>query len=145
MKQFLKLSLIAWCKTWQAIPATKYRNGSDLWLDDKNSKLISYILTPCSWILITACLEAEQWSIKVKTPMCHTRNGYLPNEEKLRQSLSCSTRSFSDITAMKKSSADKPCWQNSFSQFRQTTKDWSHSCISPLTGMAPTYAYRTMY
>ena len=33
-------------------------------------------------VSITACLEAEQWNINVKTPMCQTRNGYLHNEEK---------------------------------------------------------------
>ena len=46
-----------------------------------------------------------------------------------RQSLSCSARSFSDMPAIKKSSAAKLRWQNSFNQFRRTTKDWSHSCI----------------
>ena len=42
---------------------------------------------------------------------------------------------------MKKLSAAKLRWQNSFSQFRRTTGDWSYSCISPLTGVAPTHAY----
>ena len=60
---------------------------------------------------------------------------------KRRQSLSCSARSFSDIPAMKKSSADKLRWQNSFSQFRRTTRDWSHSCISPQTEMDLTHTY----
>ena len=60
---------------------------------------------------------------------------------KRRQSLSCSARSFSDIPAMKKLSAAKLRWQNSFSQFRRTTREWSHSCISLLTGMASTHAY----
>ena len=32
--------------------------------------------------MLTACLQAEQWNINVKTPMCQTRNGYLHNEEK---------------------------------------------------------------
>ena len=27
------------------------------------------------------------------------------------------------------------------SQLRRTTRDWSHSCISPLTGIAPTHAF----
>ena len=36
--------------------------------------------------------------------MSQTRNGYLHNKEK---GLACSARSFSDIPAMKKSSADK--------------------------------------
>ena len=54
--------------------------------------------------MLTACLEAEQWNINVKTPMSQTRNGYLHNKEK---GLACSARSFSDIPAMKKSSADK--------------------------------------
>ena len=33
-------------------------------------------------MLLTACLEAEQWNINVKTPMCQSWNVYLPNEEK---------------------------------------------------------------
>ena len=33
------------------------------------------------------------------------------------------------------------CWLNSFSQFRRTIRDWSHSCISPLTGIAPTQTF----
>ena len=72
---------------------------------------------------------------------CHliSRNGYLYNEG--RQSLSCAARSFSDMPAMKRSSAAKLRRQNPFSQFRRTTKDWSHSCISPLTEMAPTHVY----
>ena len=45
-------------------------------------KLISYIVTPCSWVLWTACLEAEQWNINVITLMSQIRNGYLNNEEK---------------------------------------------------------------
>ena len=32
-------------------------------------------------------------------------------------------------------------WLNSFSQFRRTIRDWSHSCISPLTGIAPTQTF----
>ena len=118
--------------------AANYRNGSDLWLDDKKKKkLISYILTLCSWVMLTGCLEAEisMWKHQcVKKEMAT----YIT---KRRQSLSCSARSFSDIPAMKKSSAAKLHWQNSFSQFRRTTREWSHSCISLLTGMAPTHAY----
>ena len=45
-------------------------------------KFISYILTPCTWVLLTACTEAEQWNIDAKTPTCQTRNGYLHNEDK---------------------------------------------------------------
>ena len=37
--------------------------------------------------MLTACLEAEQWNINVKTPMSQTRNGYLHNEEKAESSL----------------------------------------------------------
>ena len=59
---------------------------------------------------------------------------------KRRQSLSCSARSFNDTLAMKKSSALKLRRQNSCSQFRWTTRDWSHSCTSPQTKMAPTHA-----
>ena len=33
------------------------------------------------------------------------------------------------------------CWLNSFSQFKWTIRDWSHSCISPLTGIAPTQTF----
>ena len=32
-------------------------------------------------------------------------------------------------------------WLNQFSQFRRTIRDRSHSCILPLTGMAPTHAF----
>ena len=48
---------------------------------------MTYILTPCTWVCLTACLEAEQWNINVKTPMSQTRNGYLHNEEKAESSL----------------------------------------------------------
>ena len=41
--------------------------------------------------MLTACLEAEQWNINVKTPMSQIRNGYLHNEEKVESSL------FSDV------------------------------------------------
>ena len=33
------------------------------------------------------------------------------------------------------------CWLISFSQFRRTIRDWSHSCISPLTGIAPSQTF----
>ena len=64
---------------------------------------------------------------------------------KRRQSLSFSAKSFSDIPAMKKSFAIKLCWQNSFSLFRRTTRDWSHSQYSPRTGIAPTHAYINLF
>ena len=60
---------------------------------------------------LTAYLEAEQWNMNVKTPMSQSINGYLHNQEKAESSL------FSDIPVMKKSSADKLRWQNSFTIF----------------------------
>ena len=67
--------------------------------------------------------------------MRQTRNGYLHNKEKAESIL------FSEV--IQRYSGDEKVirWQNSFSQFRRTTRDWSHSCISPQTGMAPTHAY----
>ena len=49
-------------------------------MDDKIVKVNKLWLN--SWVLLTACLEAEQRNINVKTPMSQTRNGYSQNEEK---------------------------------------------------------------
>ena len=75
----VSLHLIPRIQYHPGIPVTLLTGSS--WMI-KIAKLISYILTPCSWVLLTACLEAEQCNINVKTPMCQTRNSYLHNEEK---------------------------------------------------------------
>ena len=48
---------------------------------------------------------------------------------------------FSEVVQRHSGDEKVICWLNSFSQFRRTTRDWSHSCISPLTGIAPTHAF----
>ena len=48
---------------------------------------------------------------------------------------------FSEVVQRHSGDEKVICWLNSFSQFRRTTRDWSHSCISPLTGIAPTQTF----
>ena len=69
--------------------ATKYRNGSDLSLDDKNSKI--YIvkvnrlyLNSLLVSIVYPCVSKQnnEISMRVKTPTCQTRNGYLNNEKR---------------------------------------------------------------
>ena len=56
--------------------------------------------------IVYLCLSKRnnETSMRVKTPTCQTRNDYLHSGGD--GSLPCSARSFSDIPAMKKSSAD---------------------------------------
>ena len=75
-------------------------------------------------------------SMLVKTPMYQTRNGYLRSEIKGRQLFL-----FSEVVQRYSGDEKVMCWLNSFSQFRRTIRDWSHSCISPLTGIAPTQTF----
>ena len=53
--------------------------------------------------------------------MCQTRNGYLHNKEKAESIL------FSGVVQRYSGDEKVIRWQNSFSQFRRTTRDWSHS------------------
>ena len=99
-------------------------------------RVITYILTPCSWVWLTACLE---WNINVRTPMSQSRNGYLHNQEKAESSL------FSEVVQRYSGDEKVICWLNSFSQFRRTIRDWSHSFISPLTGIAPTQTFINIF
>ena len=48
---------------------------------------------------------------------------------------------FSEVVQRHSGDEKVICWLNSFSQFRRTIRDWSHSCISPLTGIAPTQTF----
>ena len=87
-----------------------------------NSLLVS-IVYPC------VSKQKNEISMRVKTPTCQTRKGYLNNEKR--------AESFSLSEVVQRFSGDGKVirWQNSFRQFRRTIRDWSHSCISPLTGM----------
>ena len=48
---------------------------------------------------------------------------------------------FSEVVQRHSGDEKVICWLNSFSQFRRTIRDWSHSSISPLTGIAPTKTF----
>ena len=69
-------------------------------------KLISYILALCSWVWLTACLEAEQWNINAsENTDVSVKQEMVTYVAKGRQPFLF--RSFSDIPAIEKSSADK--------------------------------------
>ena len=86
------------------------------------------------------CRDSWQWTINASENTDVSNKKWLLTYRR-QGSLSCSARSFSHIPAMTKSSADKLHRLNSFSQFRRTTRNWSHSCISRLTGITPTHAF----
>ena len=48
---------------------------------------------------------------------------------------------FSEVVQRYSGDEEVICRLNSLSQFRRTIRDWSHSCISPLTGIAPTQTF----
>ena len=48
---------------------------------------------------------------------------------------------FSEVVQQHSGDEKVICWLNSFSRFRRMTRDWSHTSISPLTGIAPTKTF----
>ena len=77
---------------------------------------MTYILTPCTWVWLIACIEAEQWNINVKTPMCQTRNGYLHNEAKAESTL------FSEVVQRYSGDEKVICWLAPLTKFIQSVQ-----------------------
>ena len=115
--------------------ATKYRNGSDLWLDDKIVKVNKLYLNS----LLVSIVNRVSQSGTMKY-QCEWKHRCVKQEMVTYVAKGRQPFLFSEVIQRYSGSEIVICWLNSF-QFRRTIRDWSHSCISPLTGIAPTQTF----
>ena len=115
---------------------TKYTNGSDLWLDDKIVKVNKLYLNSLLVCIVNRVSQSGTMKYQCEWKHRCVKQEMVTYVAKGRQPFL-----FSEVVQRHSGDEKVICWLNSFSQFRRMTRDWSHTSISPLTGIAPTKTF----
>ena len=114
-----------------------------LWSDDSKSKWPTNSCVSRSGkhyeCMHSAIKYIPKISLRGKTPLCQTRNGYLHNEGKVESS------SFSEVVRSARSFVQRYSGDDSIIRWLNSSSQFSHNWSSSLTGIVPTHAFINLH